>query len=479
MDQDFHLPPTHSLIIALDRSAGMGHLLPDGTSTYLATATDAIEVLLRDGGHQAITEYSLLSFGDGRVDMQPFTIDQVSFLRQMRRLKAAGGAPLAEALRQAQHLAIDDAQGDEIRIVVLSRGFDTCGGYPLEVALDIGAGRRLKWIDPQQIAHKTIRLEFIGLGIEPESADAQRLKEIAIAAGGEFFAIADPQTLQQALEAATGVDEHRFTAPLPGECSLNLVRIEPGEFLMGSPFSEKGRNRNEGPQHPVRITQPFFMARTIITMAQWQAVMGTRPWRDEHRPWLNAKWVEEHPEHPAVFISWHDAQDFIARLNGLDRNIRYRLPTEAEWEYACRAGTQTPWFFGEDREQLSRYCWWFDNSWNTSLGPRHAQQVGLKDPNPWGLCDLYGNVAEWVQDRFGPYGEGLQIDPQGPPPGPTDDEYQGVFTVRGGRFAFSAPSLRSAVRAPGISRRERPGAGGLPATGGLPRIGVRLVVETT
>jgi formylglycine-generating enzyme required for sulfatase activity len=468
MDRAFQLPPTHSLVVALDHSTGMAHSLPNNAGTYLQAAIDNIEKLLHNSERQEITEYSLLSFGDDRLATQAFTLDQPPpFLRQIRRLKALGGAPLAEALRQAQHLALDEAQGDEVRIVVLSRGFDTCGGQPLEVALDIGAGRRLKWTPPEQIAHKTIRLEIVGLGVEPESADARRLEEIARAAGGRFLVAADPQTLQEALEKASGIDAYRFTAPLPDACSVNLVRINPGEFLMGSPRGEKGRDDNEGPQHPVRITRPFFIARTPVTMAQWQAVVGTRPWHDTH-------WVEEHPDHPAVSISWHDVQDFIERLNDLDRNVRYRMPTEAEWEYACHAGTQTPWFFGKDREQLGRYSWWFDNSWSTSQGQRHARAVGVKEPNPWGLYDLYGNVAEWVQDRYGFYSAGLQIDPQGPPLGPYDEEDMGQYVLRGGRYAFSAPNIRSAVRAPGISRRGRPG--GLPATGGTPRVG-RLVVE--
>jgi len=152
MDRNFQLPPTHSLIVALDHSAGMGHPLPGG-GTYLQAAVDTIEKLLHHNEQREITEYSLLHFGDDRVATQPFALDQPPpFLRQLRRLKAAGGA----TLRQAQHLALDEARGDDVRIVVLSRGYGTCGGRPLEVALDIGAGRRLKWTPPEQLVLKEV-----------------------------------------------------------------------------------------------------------------------------------------------------------------------------------------------------------------------------------------------------------------------------------------------------------------------------------
>ena len=222
-----------------------------------------------------------------------------------------------------------------------------------------------------------------------------------------------------------------ITVELAPGVPLDMVWIEPGVFTMGSPLDEQGRNDDEGPPLEVRLTQGFYLSQCEITQRQWTAVTGERPWS------RHAGEVEEEPDRPAVYISWEDVQEFIAALNAAAGVRVYRLPTEAEWEYAGRAGTKTPWSFGNAQKELDRYAWWTNNI--SLTGRLAAQPVGLKVPNPWGLYDMHGNVWEWIDDWLGAYPEGPQTDPQGPTEGTAR-----VF--RGGSFKDAASLSRSAQR---------------------------------
>ena len=227
-------------------------------------------------------------------------------------------------------------------------------------------------------------------------------------------------------------EERAFS--LPGGGGMAFVWIEPGVFQMGSPESEPGRFSREGPLHEVEISRGFWLGKYEVTQWQWESVMGATPWSGE-------SYVQEHPAHPAVYISWHDVQEFIEKLNSASVFSVYRLPTEAEWEYVCRAGTQTRWSFGDAESQLTHYAWYADNAWDVGEGYAHAG--GLKRPNPWGLYNMHGNVWEWVQDRYDSDSDYYNSSPRVDPPGPDTGSNR---VLRGGSFYNYAQFVRSAAR---------------------------------
>ncbi|MGC9329894.1 MAG: formylglycine-generating enzyme family protein, partial [Candidatus Hinthialibacter sp.] len=182
-----------------------------------------------------------------------------------------------------------------------------------------------------------------------------------------------------------------------GETPLAMRLIPAGSFQMGSPESEEGHEENESPVHSVTISRDFYLGKYEITQAQWIAVMETNPS------------TEYGPNFPVNRVNWYDCQDFLRRLNKIVNKGKFRLPTEAEREYACRAGTTTMTYFGDNPtpEMLEEHAWMRTNS----DGELH--DVGLLKPNPWGLHDMLGNVWEWCEDWYAPYPAQAQVDPQG------------------------------------------------------------------
>ena len=173
----------------------------------------------------------------------------------------------------------------------------------------------------------------------------------------------------------------------------------------------------------------FYLGIYEVTQEQWASVMDTKPWLDASRSQLDDIIFSEmdvisQPNDPVVYVSWDDAQAFINRLNQTVGKEIYRLPTEAEWEYAARAGTTTRWSFGESERLLGEYAWYAGNTWN--MGKKHAQPVGMKRANPWGLHDMYGNVWEWCQDSY--------------------DSDQKRKVLRGGSWDIFTPTLRLSAR---------------------------------
>ncbi|MBI4605850.1 MAG: formylglycine-generating enzyme family protein [Planctomycetes bacterium] len=217
---------------------------------------------------------------------------------------------------------------------------------------------------------------------------------------------------------------------------MRLVRVPPGSFLMGSPESERGRWYVEGPVHRVRITRGFYLGATEVTQGQFERVMGFNPSHfqgPEHGDDL---------ERPVERVSWDDAAEFCRRLSELEGRT-YRLPTEAEWEYACRAGTSTRFSFGDalgcDDEcapcpEAEERLWWCGDG--EPAGTKHA---GLTRPNAWCLQDMHGSVWEWCLDWTERYSPGEATDPAGPPTGEEK-------VIRGGYFGIALRNCRSAMR---------------------------------
>ena len=205
--------------------------------------------------------------------------------------------------------------------------------------------------------------------------------------------------------------------------SMNFTFIPPGTFMMGSPADEKGRLKSEM-LHEVRLTSGFFIQTTPVTQGQWRAAMGDNP----------SRFKKEGDDCPVETVSWEDAQLFIGHLNEKERDLHFRLPTEAEWEYACRAGSRSRYHFGDGEDRLPDYAWFAGNS------GKKTHPVAQKEPNAWGLYDMHGNVWEWCGDWAGEYGiEGVSVDPKGPEEGRHR-------VLRGGSWIIIAGYCRSAAR---------------------------------
>jgi len=207
--------------------------------------------------------------------------------------------------------------------------------------------------------------------------------------------------------------------------------IPPGRFEMGSPEEEPER-RDDETLHPVTLTRGLWLAETACTQALWRAVRGDNP-----------SGFDDDPENPVEQVSWDDCQAFIAEANRhFPAGFRLRLPTEAEWEYACRAGTRTPFSFGTE---LTTDLACYDGRYPYHDGQRGEYRqrtlpVHHFQPNSWGLYQMHGNVWEWCQDRHGDYSDGPVTDPKGPEQGRSR-------VLRGGSWRGNGRSLRSAYRA--------------------------------
>lgn len=202
---------------------------------------------------------------------------------------------------------------------------------------------------------------------------------------------------------------------------MEFKLIPAGSFVREIPKTKTPHGKVVPAQkRKITISKPFYLGVYEVTQEQWLAVMGHNP----------AEFKGEN--HPVEMVSWHDAQDFIARLNKLEGHGRYYLPTEAQWEYAACAGTKTEFFFKASGETVDEHAWYHDNSGNKT------HPIGQKKPNPWGLYDIYGNVSEWVHDWHDYYDYAKDThDPKGP-------AYGTVRTNRGGFWYAYAQHLNVA-----------------------------------
>jgi sulfatase modifying factor 1 len=208
-----------------------------------------------------------------------------------------------------------------------------------------------------------------------------------------------------------------------------LVKIPAGSFRMGSPAIETGHREDEF-RHVVTLTRPFYIGETEVTRKQWRAVMGTDPSQ-----------FKKDEDAPVENVSWFDAQEFIKRLNAKGEG-HFRLPTEAEWEYACRAGTETQYAYGE---RISAKVANYDARYplpGQLRGEYRAAPTPVKKfpPNKWGLYDMHGNVWEWCEDEYCPYPRDVVRDPA---PAQCNSNLK---VIRGGSWYFGADSARSALR---------------------------------
>lgn len=253
-------------------------------------------------------------------------------------------------------------------------------------------------------------------------------------------------------------DMKAYTNVIPGtQVTFAMTPIPGGEFVMGSPDGEEGRKPDESPQHKVKI-EPFWMGTYEVTWDEYllfvypddeKKLRETYPTDPEinaisdavshpSKPYMDMSFGMGKSGFPAIAMTQHAANKFCHWLSAKTGQF-YRLPTEAEWEYACRAGTTTAYSFGDDPDELPKYAWFFDNS-NSKY-----QRVGKKKPNPWGLYDMHGNVVEWVLDQYDPnyyqtLGNGVTTEPWNRATQPYP------HAVRGGSWDDDAPALRSAAR---------------------------------
>jgi formylglycine-generating enzyme required for sulfatase activity/DNA-binding beta-propeller fold protein YncE len=236
------------------------------------------------------------------------------------------------------------------------------------------------------------------------------------------------------LPTATSIEELKknFTNSI----GMEFVLIPAGEFDMGSPLSEKYRGFHEGPVHHVKIAYDFYMGKYEVTQKQWREIMGNSPsfFKGDDLP------VEQ--------VSWYDVQEFIKKLNEKEGTDKYRLPSEAEWEYAARAGTTTIYSFGDNVSELGDYAWYRRNSNGTT------HPVGQKNPNPWGLYDMHGNVWEWMQDSWHATYDGAPTD------GSAWESNDAPLKVRrSGVWRQDAGEIRSAMRLDDAPYGRFPGLG--------------------
>jgi formylglycine-generating enzyme required for sulfatase activity len=306
------------------------------------------------------------------------------------------------------------------------------------------------------------RLEYLEAtgGANPVRRRGRRLAAVAalLALAGLVWAVVPGSAERQAKAGKEKTSARREVAspgPAPAQRPpvIEMVQIEEGEFLRGSPADDRDAAADEKPQVKVKISQPFYLGKYKITQGQYEAVMDKNPSAFSAGGRFKAKVAGlDTRDYPVESLSWLDAVRFCNRLSERHRlmpyykieastvTVRagsngYRLPTEAEWEYACRAGSASRWSFGNDAAHLGEYAWYAGNSRDTT------HRVGTRKPNAWGLYDMHGNVPEWCWDRYSAnyYRRSPVSDPSGPGEGATR-----VF--RGGGWNMAAAQTRSAAR---------------------------------
>lgn len=280
---------------------------------------------------------------------------------------------------------------------------------------------------------------------------------LALVAGLFAIAPASSQVPDQ-LPVVHRAEHKPYTEKLDDKTSFEMIPIPGGVYRIGSPVSEKGHQTDEAPQHPVEV-KPFWMGKLEVSWDEYDLFWSKRPGGPPPRPDTSKKpdktsdaltsptppYADEtfghgRQDNPVLGITHHAAMEYCRWLSHKTGKV-YRLPTEAEWEWACRAGTTTAYSFGDDPGKLEDHAWFGGNSDDL------AHKVGKKKANPWGLFDMHGNVAEWCIDHYSKdfYGKSppdkLTLNPFNPP---SDNRYS--YVARGGSWNDPAEKCRSAAR---------------------------------
>jgi len=326
------------------------------------------------------------------VDLTPaFIADYEQLQRDFDRLRASGAAA-CEAEAERLRSQVQDLSGQRDRLQ----------GQLQQVEGELQEARRQRQESDAQVQR---------LDLEKSQLTAQ-----LAAARARSFPQQWASLLKQPLELSNSLD-------------TRFVLLPAGQFWMGAPDTDLQAERDERQRHQVRITKPVWLAKYAVTQAEYQRVMGLNP----------SAYQQSGATAPVDSVSWNEAVEFCRKLSASSAEQAagraYRLPTEAEWEYACRAGTETRYSFGDAVGELGDYAWHSGNSdWIT-------HPVGLKKPNAWGLCDMHGNVWEWCGDWYEAayYNSSPADDPRGPA--------GGSFRVaRGGSWSGGASRCRSSCR---------------------------------
>ena len=207
---------------------------------------------------------------------------------------------------------------------------------------------------------------------------------------------------------------------------MRFIKVEPGRFVMGSPVNESGREAQEK-QHNVSLSRPFWLGAFEVTQRQWQLVMGANP----------SHFRLDGDSRPVENVTWFEVQDFLARLTRQGAGSRFRLPTEAEWEYACRAGSAAAYGTGPALTHADAN--FAESPESAAEGRGETKDVGSFPPNAWGFHDMHGNVWEWTADEYCPYADEAVTDPVSACHSP-------LKVIRGGSWYFGADSARCALR---------------------------------
>lgn len=243
-------------------------------------------------------------------------------------------------------------------------------------------------------------------------------------------------------DSASAAPPSTLEKQVTNSIGMQLVLIPAGRFRMGSPLTEANRELNEK-QVDVTLRRDFYIGMTEVTQRQWQDVMGTTPWKGRDK-------VREGDKYPATYVSWDEAWEYCTTLSKKEAGTEYRLPTEAEWEYACRGGTSTRYSFGDDDARLGEYAWYGGLGSGSARDERYGHAVATLKPNPFGLYDMHGNVWEWCADNY------LNELPGGSDPSVRSTAPR---VNRGGGWPVGAPLCRSAQRSKDVPSHRGSGIG--------------------